>query len=435
MDVTDLTLAIRDRLDQPEALESLYREHPKIFKTAFDQVYQESPQSLILQVWAARLSFHKVTEPIRRLIDHIPDWLVILFLCLLAGTIAKIPGFLGWDYPEAQSFSERNIGYYLAPFLAIYFLLRNRPGQRITGATIALLVLPLIFINTLPRNLNNPASEYWESSQTYTLACLHLILFLWTVVGIPFCGHQWGKPSSRMDYLRYSGETLIFSTLLLISGGLLALLTYGLFWAISVDINKIYGEYILVYGLCAAPIVATHLTAARDRFTGNLAPLLSKIFSPLVLITLLIYLLVIASLGKNPFQDRDFLLAFNAMLLAVVSVTIFTLSERENNEKRNAWDYVIASLIGVALIVDAIALAAIIFRLVSFGITPNRLAVLGSNGAIFVHLIGTLVQYLRFLTKRGSVTGIQAWVAGYLPVYAIWSAIVTFVFPSLFSFR
>ncbi|MEB3294861.1 MAG: hypothetical protein VKJ24_17025 [Synechococcales bacterium] len=434
MNVTELTQAIRDRLDQPETLERLYREHPKVFKTAFDQVYQELPQSLILRVWAARLSFQKVSEPIRRLINQIPDWLVILFLCLLAGTIAKIPGFLAFEYPEAQSFWERNLGYYVAPFLAAYFLLRNRPGKRMTAATIALLVLPLIFINTIPKLLDQP-NDYWQASQTYNLACLHLILFLWTVVGMPFCGKRWGEAPVRMDYLRYSGETLIFSTLLLISGGLLAALTYGLFWAISVDINKIYGEYILVYGLCAAPIVATHLTAARDRFTGNLAPLLSKIFSPLVLITLLIYLLVIAGLGKNPFQDRDFLITFNAMLLAVVSVTIFTLSERDKEEQRNAWDFVITSLIGVALIVDAIALSAIAFRLISFGITPNRLAILGSNVAIFLHLIGTLLQYSRFLTGRGNLVAIQAWVAGYLPVYAVWSAIVTFVFPSLFGFK
>jgi len=36
-------------------------------------------------------------------------------------------------------------------------------------------------------------------------------------------------------------------------------------------------------------------------------------------------------------------------------------------------------LLAVSLVIDLIALSAILFRLTSYGLTPNRLVVLGAN--------------------------------------------------------
>jgi hypothetical protein len=89
----------------------------------------------------------------------------------------------------------------------------------------------------------------------------------------------------------------------------------------------------------------------------------------------------------------------------------------------------------VTLIIDLIALAAILFRLTSYGYTPNRLAVLGANLLVFCHLAGILYLYVRFVVKRQSLTSLDQWIVGYLPVYVIWSVFVAVAFPLIFSFK
>ncbi|MCY7277706.1 MAG: DUF4153 domain-containing protein, partial [Phormidesmis sp. CAN_BIN44] len=289
-----------------------------------------------------------------------------------------------------------------------------------------LFLLPLVFINTLP-NL--------QRSDTIILSCLHLPFFLWAVLGFVFTDKDFRNSDRRMAYLKYNGEMVIYTTLFIICGSVLVAVTAGLFSVISVNIDKLYYEYILIYALCAVPIVATHLTHAQSRLVNNLAPTIARIFSPLVLLTLVVYLVSILTLQRNPFTDREFLIVFNVMLLGVLAISVFTLSERVSTRKKLVGDYVTFALVAIALIVDSVALSAIVFRLASYGTTPNRVVVLGANLLVFGNLAGMLVQYVRFFLGKVPIAAIKNWITGYLPLYGIWTAIVLFAFPFLFSFK
>ncbi len=418
----NFTQQIRENLENPAELERLFREDSEAFQVAFELVFAESPNAIVLKVWHERLHFQPVQSHQSRPVFG--DGSVILILCLLAGTIAKLPAYFpqlseSWFYP-------RNIAFVIFPALAGYFLVKNKPGKSIIGASVALFLLPLIFINTLP-NL--------ERSDTIVLSCLHLPFFLWAVLGFVFTGKAFRNSDRRMAYLKYNGEMLIYTILFIICGSVLVAVTAGLFSVISVNIDRLYYEYIVIYALCAAPIVATHLTHAQSRLIGNLAPTIARIFSPLVLLTLVAYIISILTVGRNPFTDREFLVVFNMMLLGVLAIAVFTLSERASTHKKLLGDYIIFALVAIALIVDSVALAAIVFRLASYGTTPNRIVVLGANLLVFGNLAGMLVQYVRFFFGRASIAAIKNWITGYLPLYGIWTAIVLFAFPFLFSFK
>ena len=53
---------------------------------------------------------------------------------------------------------------------------------------------------------------------------------------------------------------------------------------------------------------------------------------------------------------------------------------------------------------------------------------------LLVNLVGSAVLYIRFLSGRGPFTRLERWQTDYLPVYAVWAAIVVIVFPPLFGF-
>jgi hypothetical protein len=89
----------------------------------------------------------------------------------------------------------------------------------------------------------------------------------------------------------------------------------------------------------------------------------------------------------------------------------------------------------LTILVNFIAVSAIVYRINEFGLSPNRIAVLGGNLLIFINLL--LVSYKLFLTsfKNGSIEEIEKTIAGYLPVYAIWTGLVAFLIPVLFQFK
>ena len=407
-------------LEQPSELERLYRQEPEKFIRAFPEVFKENQNLTILKVWHERLNFDLTRDERMEPDAKRKDLLLIIVISLLAGTIAR---FL---FPSIDKglINPANIVFSVLPLLSFYFLLKNNPSKKLILSISLSYLAVLIYLNFLPVN----------NSDTIILANLHLPFFLWSLVAISFMGDYRLQPGKVLEYLKYNGELLISAGLLLICGVVLTALTINLFAAIQVKIDNFYMNNIAIYGVAASPFVGTYLAKTRG-LTKNIAPYLAKVFSPLVLITLAVYLATIIVMQKNPYTDREFLLIFNLMLILVLAITIFSVAGRETGSKIAFNDRIIFALLTVAILIDCVALSAILFRLTSYGITPNRLAVLGMNLIVFVHLVRITVNYFRFLLGNVKVERIEAAITRYLPVYSLWTLIVTIVFPIIFTFK
>jgi len=260
-------------------------------------------------------------------------------------------------------------------------------------------------------------------------------LFLWCLYGVIFIDFDLKELSKRIDYLKYNGDLAILTLLILIGGGVLTAVTIGLFSAIDLHIEHFYMENIAIIGLVASPIVASYIIRNFPVITDKLAPIIARIFSPLVLITLLVYLVFMIVTGKDPYNDRDFLLVFNLMLLGVMAIVVFSVAGTTIHGKQrfNEWTLFMLSLLTLAI--DLVALSAIIYRVGEFGFTPNRTAVLGSNLLIFVHLVLITITLFKVVWKGKEMKSVEQTIAGYLPLYAAWTLSVTFFFPLIFGWR
>ena len=138
--------------------------------------------------------------------------------------------------------------------------------------------------------------------------------------------------------------------------------------------------------------------------------------------------------GKSPYTDRESLLMFNVMLILVIALVVFNVTERKLTATSRIYDPLNAGLILVALVVDAIALSAIIGRLGTFGPSPNRFALLGENLVLLVNIVGLAVQYMRVFAGKARFTAVENWTVRCLPLYAAWLAVVAFLFPVLFGY-
>ena len=92
-------------------------------------------------------------------------------------------------------------------------------------------------------------------------------------------------------------------------------------------------------------------------------------------------------------------------------------------------------LVVCALLVDALALWAILARISAFGFSPNRVAAFGENLILVVSLGWSAVLYARFVRSRGDFRALERWQTRYLPVYAVWAWIVVVIFPLVFGFQ
>ena len=411
--------SLQGLLDQPAELEKRYRKNKSSFTKSFNELYASIKGHPVADAWHERLNYE--SEGVQW--GSKADWLFILIAGAIAGTLAKLPAFFTLQEDE---FYARNLGFVVFPFLCAYFIRKSKlPITNFLFPLVSLL-LAAVYINLLPSQ---------TGSDTVVLACIHLPLFLWGMLGLVFSGSDSKNLSKRLVYLQYNGETVIVGGILLLAGGLLTGITIGLFDLIGLDITEVYFQYIAVYGLAAAPLLATLITQSNPELVNKVPPIVAKIFSPLVLIMLSSYLVAIAYAGKDPYSDRDFLLLFNLLLLGVMALIFFSVVESFEEKKVGLMTWVLVFLSLITLLVNGIALSAIAFRISEWGITPNRLAVLGVNLVMLVHLVMVSRKLIQTVRGKSKLEEVGLTLVRYLPIYLLWTAIVTFLFPVLFGFE
>lgn len=401
----------------PHELERMFRKDSEAFKRDFEEAWEQNPNSQILSIWYERL-YYSETENLEKTSRLKRDFLVMGVLAIMAGTSTRIL----FHFIEQNTIAPINLIFGIIPFITAFFVYKSGPRKNVIFTIVFLFLISAVYLNMLPL----------EEKDSIILAYLHFPVFLWVVAGIAFTGDEYSVRGKRLAYLKFNGEFCILYASMAISGMLLSMITMQLFIIIGMDIEDFYFKNIVLFGAAALAVVASYLVSRDLKLAKNIAPYLAKIFSPLVLITLLAYLVTVIWAGKNPFLDRDFLLVFNGILLLVLIVTIFSITESGAKEKRNIFDYVNLALILLALIIDGVALSAIVFRLSSYGISPNRLAVLGVNLLIFANLIWIMGSYAGFLRNKTGTEAIQDSITKYLPIYGLWAAFVTFAFPLIF---
>jgi hypothetical protein len=272
-------------------------------------------------------------------------------------------------------------------------------------------------------------------ADTLTLAAMHLPIAVWLLVGVAYVGGRWFGSDARMDFVRYSGELAIYYVLMALGGGVLTAFTLLMFGAIEMNAEWFVQGWLIPCGAAGAVIVGSWLVEAKQSVIENMAPVLTRLFTPLFTLVLLAFLVTMVWTGNPIDLEREVLISFDLLLVVVVGLVLYAASARDPAAPPNLFDALQLLLVVSALVVDVVALAAIAARISEFGFTPNRVAALGENLILLANLAGTAWLYTRFLRARGSFGALERWQIGFLPVYAGWAAFVVVGFPPLFDYR
>lgn len=410
---------ILNHLENPDFLEKLYRSNKTEFKREFNKLYPHISGSFSADFWNERLNYE----------SELVSWgskkelLFLVISVVIAGFLAKFPTLFGIDQ---EFYYPRNISFIILPILTLFFAWKNKLPLKKIGTITGMIAVSWIYINILPSN---------SQSDTLVLACIHLPIFLWVLFGISYSGNGQKKYKINLNFLRFNGDVAVMAALLGIAGIFMSGITIGLFELIGLKIEKFYLENVVVFGLPAIPLVATYLTHLNPQLVNKVSPVVAKLFSPAVLIMLIIYLGTIIILKKNPYNDREFLLIFNLLLVGVMALIFFSVagSTDKNNNKTETWILLLLAII--TIIVNFVALSAIIYRISEWGITPNRIAVLGANILILIHLVIVAMRLSKTIQTTGPLLDVGVSIVKYIPVYFVWVIFIVFVLPLLFGFQ
>ena len=355
------------------------------------------------------------------------ETVVVFGLALTAGLAIKLPELFGreWGAAGHEMFYARNLSLFVLPLLAGYFAWKRRLSVR-TRLWLALAFgFAVLFANVYP---------FHTGSDTEVLTALHLPIALWLPVGMAYAGSRWRDTAGRMDFVRFSGELLIYYALIALGGGVLIGLTAGMFGAIGIDFEPVFEDW-LPCAVLGAVIVASWLVEVKQSVIENMAPVLTRIFTPLFALALTAFLATMIGTGRGIDMEREALIVFDLVLVLVLGLLLYSISARDPQAPAGPFDQLLVLLLVSALIADAFALAAIGARISEFGYTPNRVAALGENVILLGNLVWSTVLYIRFLRGRAPFASLERWQTAYLPAYFIWAAIVVVGFPPAFGFN
>ncbi|MGE2720058.1 permease prefix domain 1-containing protein [Mycolicibacterium celeriflavum] len=353
------------------------------------------------------------------------ELLVVLALGLGAGIAVRL-GFALFD--DTLTF-WRNAAFLVFPFLAGYFAWKRRLGWRQWAPLMVPAAVLAVAINTFPFG-----DDVFDDPDTEALAGMHVPIVLWLLVGLGYVGGRWRSDSRRMDFIRFTGEFVVYLTLLLIGLAVLLLLTGGAFDAIGMDLEEFVGDWALPIFVPLAVLVAAWLVEAKQSVIENIAPVLTRVFTPLTIVMLLALLVAFATAGSVIGVDRYLLILMDLILVLVLGLLLYAISARDPLAPPTVFDWLQLVLVLSALAVDVLMLTAMLMRIAEFGYSPNKVAALGMNLVLLVNLAWSAWLVIGFLRRRRPFGDVERWQTRYLPVYGVWAAFVVLALPPLFGF-
>ena len=276
---------------------------------SLDALSREFARAHSERLWKQLVMAPEADEPAKT--SH-AETLVVLGLAVAAALAVKAPALFGVRLsPESEvpSFYFRNASLFVFPLLAIYFAWK----RGLSAASGLWLVLPFaaaaVFANVFSFHNPERLDNFPEGSDTQLLTVLHLPIALWLAVGFAYVRGRWFADGGRMNFVRFSGELAIYYVLIALGGGVLTFFTMTMFLAIGINAGWFVGPWLIPCGAAGAVIVGSWLVEAKQSVIENMAPVLTRLFTPLFTVLLLAFLATMAWTGSPIDVNPDWFVA------------------------------------------------------------------------------------------------------------------------------
>jgi hypothetical protein len=399
---------IEENINNPEILEDLYQSNKKIFPEIIKTMF-EPESSLIIKYWYTRLFY----KPAKK--SNPKKYLFTALLVILTWIPIRLLSIDSLSFKE-NIFFINSIPIIFSVTLSLFFLF----GSIKKIEKIALSIIPniIVFFYIVLLEYIKSSQPYENESQSVNNAFIFMFILLWFFI-LFTCSNFNLRKLNYSSFLEKCGETIIWSTILIIGWLFIYTLSVALFNTIGIEAIDFYNKNILPLGFVASPFVSLLVI---DNFNKvKLSVIVANIFLPLILISLIAFGITSIFTEAKPYEDRNIFIIYNVMMTIVISVLVFTSSNGITKKIIIICSYILPV---VTVILDFVTISAVIYRLSKYGITANKITLLGTNLFMFGHLIYMIFLRIKHKIEQNTL---------YLPLYFLWAFIVVFIFPFIFK--
>ena len=339
------------------------------------------------------------------------------------------------------------ISFYLFCF-TIVFHLDNLNKKLILITFLSFLFISLIasFSNIFFNYVYMPPSNT-PDFQILTNRIIFFNIIFFVIMMLSYNSFNVMDTDSISDFFTSFGDTFMWFLILNTgSSTILGILFYGLFivgfsiaalFSSSTDVGFTIAKIVIcliifLYGF--VPFIAYKIYNSTKSI---ISMYISRFILVINLFTIFIMMFLILPYESRPYDNRLVYILYNIILALTIINLMFTRMEEKSNIFIKAM-YLIVPIF--ALLFDILTITATIYRIVNYGLTPNKLTLIILNIIFLIHLIlisiNTIKSFISSFQNREDNNTLNIIIDNkpimFVYVYLVFSVFVCFVMPIIY---
>ena len=402
-----------------------------------------------------------INTKIRKILDNnlIANLIIIAigFIASSAMTIYSYLNILNIDKLIDSIYSANNFNilfidsFYFYIFYFLCFSLIFNINSKFNLRNIAIIFLSFLFVSII-----NLSTIFFSAigtienikvySQFYYIKYIFSVIIFFIIIALSYNGFQVLNSKTISEFFTFSADISIFACLI---AGVVSTV-FGIFATIVIflikDIFNILDEKIIIKLILLSisflsSIFPFLVYIVYRKMKTNISIYLSRILMPFSLLFIFILLLLLLMPDIRPYDNRVTFVLYNIMLAVIVLNMFFVRADYKSSIFTKAL-YIVLPI--VAILFDILVLTSSLYRLAEYGITPNKITLVGTNLVMLGNLVFitffNIKSILNIFKNNEDIKDIKNITIGdtknvlYIYVYAAWAFIVCFIMPLFYIF-
>lgn len=383
--------------------------------------------------------------------------LIIIAIGFIASLAMSIYSYLNIAKLIDNVYSTTNFNiffidsFYFYIFYFLCFSLIFNINSKFNLRNIAIIFLSFLFVSILNLSTTffaviNTIENMELYSQFYYIKYIFSVIIFFIIIALSYNGFQVLNSKTISEFFTFSADISIFACLI---AGVVSTV-FGIFATIVIflikDIFNILDEKIIIKLILLSisflsSIFPFLVYIVYKKMKTNISIYLSRILMPFSLLFIFILLLLLLMPDIRPYDNRVTFVLYNIMLAVIVLNMFFVRADYKSSIFTKAL-YIVLPI--VAILFDILVLTSSLYRLAEYGITPNKITLVGTNLVMLGNLVFitffNIKSILNIFKNNEDIKDIKNITIGdtknvlYIYVYAAWAFIVCFIMPLFYIF-
>ena len=397
------------------------------------------------------------TKIIKILENNLIANLIIIAIGFIASLAMSIYSYLNIAKLIDNVYSTTNFNiffidsFYFYIFYFLCFSLIFNINSKFNLRNIAIIFLSFLFVSII-----NLSTIFFSAigtienikvySQFYYIKYIFSVIIFFIIIALSYNGFQVLNSKTISEFFTFSADISIFAALItgvvsIVFGIFIAIVLYLIQDIIQSLDEKVIIKLILLSISFLSSIFPFLVYIVYKKMKTNISIYLSRILMPFSLLFIFILLILLLMPDIRPYDNRVTFILYNIMLAVIVLNMFFVRVDYKSSIFTKAL-YIVLPI--VAILFDILVLTSSLYRLAEYGITPNKITLVGTNLVMLGNLVFitffNIKSILNIFKNNEDIKDIKNITIGdsksvfYIYVYAAWAFIVCFIMPLFYNF-